>query len=641
MTCFKITVLSASLAASILPATSSAQSFTNADIERISIVGARQTVQQNQLASASYILDETDITNSGQIFLIDILRGMPGISVSKSGSIGGLTELRLRGAETNHLLVMIDGIVVNDEGQGGLVDFAHITTENVVSVELLNGPQSALWGSGAVAGVLSITTRNASKTSKRLGVSYGNNQTLKANAHYANSSSDSVNYFVGIEHFDSDGENVSRAGNEDDGYENTTASAGFDWKASDDHQFSSQIRYVDYSNDFDATDFFTTGLPIDADNTAEGNRLNGKLDYQYAPENSDWQHNVEYQFSRANSENYSAGILSAETDARKHRAIYWNTLSLLNSGHVNTGIEWVRDDFRQRGPIGFGDPNQDQTMTTRAVFADAIVGISDDISINASGRLDRNSDFDNQTSYRLGINYVISDVLRSFVSYGKAVRNPTFTERFGFFPGTFLGNPDLNPEIANSLEVGVEYQASNDSRLQINWFDSQLEDEINGFVFDADFGGFTAANSANESSRQGIELSYAYTLKTWNFSASYTYLDASEEATTGISTTELRRAKHSGSVSINYSPNSPLSVNLSAAYTGSRFDQFFPPFPQPSEIVGLRPYTLVNTNVVYQMGDSASIQLSAHNLFDETYEDVVGFVGKGRQVSVGMRYLFD
>ena len=638
-----ISALSAAVAGVFLPATTQAQETSNsAALERISIVGARQATDQSQIAGASYVLDADMIQQSGQTFLIDILRGLPGVSVAQSGSAAGLTELRLRGAETNHLLVMIDGIVVNDEGQGGFVDFAHISSANIVRIELLSGPQSALWGSGAVAGVLSITTRSGAQNSNSLNINIGNHKAVGAGASAAGQVSDDLRYHASVQHNQTDGNNVSRQGDEDDGYKNTTSSGGLSWRINTKQSLKVQLRQVTFSNDFDAIDFATSGLPVDANNVTEGNQLSAKISYQYAAPNTDMSHNLEYQFSRNSSENFSDGLPTGETDARKHRAIYWLGFSGLDNATINLGSEWVRDDYRQRGPVGFGDPNQNQDVSAVAVFSDAVINIMEPLSINVSGRVDNNSDFDNQTSYRLGANWQFSEAWRGFVSVGQAIRNPTFTERFGFFPGTFLGNDALTPEKANTVEAGIEYQLSATTLVNVNWFDTDLEDEINGFVFDADFGGFTAANNLNESQRQGAEVSYSWRASDWHLQAFYSYVDASEETSATATITELRRPRHTGSISMTYLPNAfPLIVNLKADYTGSRFDRFFPPFPEPSQQVALRPYTLVNASIQYEANDSATIQLSAHNLLNQDYEDIVGFVGENRQISLSVQYSFE
>lgn len=616
-------------------AQSSSASDAQAPIERISILGSRTAIAQSQLAAASYQFSEAQIQASGHLYLSDLIRSLPSISLTQSGSTGGLTEIRLRGAESNHLVIMIDGVVVNDEGQGGLVDLAHITTDSIAHIELLQGPQSALWGSGAIAGVLNISTKAAGASSHSVSVELGNqsHQSVAANI---GGQSDTVDYRFSLQHTDTDGDNIAREGDEDDGYQNTTLTAKLNWQA-----FGLSVRAVDFENEFDGTDFVSTGLPMDTDDVTKGQQFFTKLDWQQAAQNSDWRYNAQLQYSRNQSENFSAGLSTAETTGQKTRAVAWANYSTSTDAQLNLGLEWVDDDFEQKGPIGFGDPNQTQSMQTAAVFADTHYSLSKMTILNASARWDDNSDFDDQASYRIGPRFMLSDTFSTFVSYGKATRNPTFTERFGFFPNSFIGNPNLKPETAKTLEAGLTAQLNEQGSLQLNWYETELENEINGFVFDSTQGMFTAANSQNESRREGLELVFNQGFKDWSVLAQYSYLDAEEKSDSQNPITELRRANHNGAVLLSYTPvNSQHSGSLSFDYTGSRFDQFFPPFPQPSQRVKLKAYWLISASWQYRLSDSASIQLSANNLFDEDYEDVVGFVGEGRQIRLKGSYHF-
>ena len=219
-------------------------------VETITVTGSRLPVSLDKLAASVSVLAEEDIQAAGATQLTDLLRGMPGVSLSQSGSPGSLTELRLRGSETNHLLVLIDGVIVNDLSQGGLVDFAHLTADNIARVELLRGAQSALWGSGAVSGVLSITTKAGSESndSTSLSAGIGNASTYRASVS-TQQSLDNLNVSLYANHFNTDGDNVSRTGGEDDGYRNTTAGFGVNWQATASNSFMAGARMVDYRND--------------------------------------------------------------------------------------------------------------------------------------------------------------------------------------------------------------------------------------------------------------------------------------------------------------------------------------------------------------------------------------------------------
>ncbi|MCP4233891.1 MAG: TonB-dependent receptor, partial [Aestuariibacter sp.] len=180
-------------------------------VETITVTGSRSPITIDKLAASVTVLTEQEIQASGATQVTDLLRGLPGISISQSGSPGSLTELRLRGSETNHLLVLIDGVVANDISQGSLFDFAHLTAANIVRIELHRGAQSALWGSGAVAGVLSITTSaaNQSDSTVSLTAGAGNADTYRASAS-ASHRGEHMQANVSASIFDTAGDNVSR-----------------------------------------------------------------------------------------------------------------------------------------------------------------------------------------------------------------------------------------------------------------------------------------------------------------------------------------------------------------------------------------------------------------------------------------------
>ena len=160
-----------------------------------------------------------------------------------------------------------------------------------------------------------------------------------------------------------------------------------------------------------------------------------------------------------------------------------------------------------------------------------MIALSDNIYTNSSIRYTDNSEFDAAIDYRIGANYQSSDKLTWFASIGRASKNPSFTERFGFFAGTFQGNPNLKPEQSSNIEIGLRSKyvlANSQLNQQINVFVGKLENEINGFVYDAQTGNFTSDNVAGTSDRSGIEWELSWISADVSINASYSYLDASQ-----------------------------------------------------------------------------------------------------------------
>jgi vitamin B12 transporter len=612
-------------------------------VETITVSGSHSALPIAQLAGNVSVLTEQDIARSQATFVADLLVQFAGVDISTNGGVGQFAELRLRGSETNHILVIIDGIAVNDQGQGGLVDLAHLSTQSIARIELYRGPQSALWGDGAVGGVLNIITKDGSQTDgneSALKLSVGQQNTQQAQFQHQ-AQSDKLQYGFTVSHISTDGQNISIVpnNNEKDGYSNTSIHSKLGYTVNEQHALNAVFHYVDYETEFDATDFVTTGLPVDADNRSQGRQQSAKLQWLLTPTAANWSLNTTASTHSNVVENTSDGQLSSLTDATTHSLSSIAKLDYSNQAntrqfHVGASLEEI--DFTQRGPIDFGDPNQTQTIDSNSVFADAVVSITHRAFINASVRYTDNSEFAAATDYRVGANWQQSAALTWFASVGQASKNPTFTERFGFYAGTFVGNPELQPEIATTVELGLRYTSSG-FNTQFNIFSAQLEDEINGFVFDSASGGFTADNIDGRSDRDGAEFEVSWSATDLAFNATYSYLDATQGSGEAQSV-ELRRARHNASFNTSYNWSDSISTYVSASYVGAKFDQFFPPWPQASQIIAMRPYWLINANVNIAVSKQFSVNAKIDNLLNHTYQDIVGYRGLERKAIVSMVY---
>lgn len=611
----------------------------NQDIETLTVTGTRLPISLTKLPGSVSVLTESDIQASGALQLTDLIRGLPGVSLAQSGSPGGLTEVRVRGSETNHLLILIDGVVSNDIGQGSLVDLAHLTSANVVRIELLRGPQSARWGSGAIGGVLSITTKSGQFAANESHVDFsaaaGTQGTLQGSMN-ARSQSDNVGVSAYASYIRTDGDNVSRVGNEDDGYDNMTAGLNLNYAVSNEHTLIANLRTVHYENDYDGTDFAITGLPTDTDNVTDGAQLSAKLRWEFAPNNTQYRSALSAHYRKDENDNTESGVDAGGTTGERIE-LNWTSFYAIKNWDFAGGVEYLQRLFDQRGPINFGDPNQKQHDNTYSVFAESNGQLTKSLTATLSARYDNNSEFDNALSYRGGLSWQLNNHYTLFTSYGSAVKTPTFTERFGFFPASFVGNPNLEPETSEEWEVGVK---ANWKKVtgQISVYTADLEDEINGFVFVPDAGAFSADNIDGESAREGVDVELNWNSGYGDITAAYSYLDA-EQTDNGITNTELRRARHQGSLTYTTDfGTDAFSLYTKLAYTGSHYDTFFPPFPEPSQTLALSAYTLATVNLSYQIDAKWQVSLKVDNAFDTDYEDIVGYAGQERRALLSVNY---
>lgn len=584
--------------------------------------------------SSVSVISRQDILDRNAGSVQELLREIPGFSVNQQGSHGAVTQVRIRGAEANQVLVLINGIEVNDLAQGSEFDFSQISTNDIERIEIVRGPQSALWGSDAMAGVIHIITMpNTNDSSFTASLETGSFSTQRA-TFSANLGSSRHQTKLSVDYLDSDGTNIARNGSEDDGLENLTVSLAGRYAATDNLSLSYTVRHTDKTSGFDAIDFFTTGLPVDADyETASTYLYSGlsitqiisdKVDHSLKASRTDTD-------NKTSASNPDKDVTSGVRDTFKYQFNY-----LEGANHLSLRVEHETEEYKQRGTTSFfGDPNQNLDAKTDS-FAAEYRYVGERFNYSLSGRHDKNSEFDDSDSWRMTGNFKMSQATL-FASVGESIKNPTFTERFGFFTN-FIGNPDLEPEESLHWEIGARTSLFNDKLdLAMTYFNADLENEINGFIFDAGTGGFTSGNIDGESKRKGVELAFGYTQsERFDLKATYTYLDATQQDFKGSDVTEVRRPEHTGSVTMNYRWQQ-AGLNFAVSYTGTQEDNFFPPFPPFQERVELNAFTLVSLSGYYNLNDLVTVTARIENIADEDYEQVYGFTSPGIGGYLGFR----
>lgn len=621
------------------------------EIETIVVKAARTPIQLGSVGSATSVIDATELANRQVLALSDVLRSRPGLAVSRSGGLGAQTQIRLRGGEANQVAVYIDGIPVNDPAQGNEFNFAHLLNTDIGSVEVIRGPQSALWGSDALSGAINIeSARPKPGLNLSLSGEAGSDdyRTFGLSTSFADDTLDSA---LSISHSRSDGENIARPSDTpatselDDGYENTTASLRLNYRVSPTLTSGIRLRYTDANNEFDSTDF-STGLLSNADNETDVDQFYGRV---YATLTSfDDRLISQFSINLIDTENENrienafapSGFDLSSADSKTQQYSLQSTFKLNPAHQVTAALEYQRQNFEQRGPVVFGDPNRDEALEWISYIGEYQGAISERLSILASVRHDDNTDFDNATTGRLSAAwYPFGEQTKLRGAIGSGVKNPTFTERFGFFTN-FIGNPDLQPEESVGWEIGFDHSfAGTGLGISLTWFDEQLDDEINGFVFDPSSGNFTAGNGVGDSDRQGLEFELNWQVsEQLELGAAYTYLDATEDDASGTALREIRRARHIANARAQFSPTEKLSFNLNLDYNGSQIDLFFPPTPPFQERVRLDDFLLVNVTGSYKISPAITLFGRIENAFDEDYEEVFSFTTPGRAAVFGVRY---
>ncbi|WP_308911582.1 TonB-dependent receptor plug domain-containing protein [Pseudokordiimonas caeni] len=609
------------------------------EVETIEVTAVRAGDLSRAGVSLS-VIDGTALENRQVYRLADVLAEVPGMAAATAGSVGGQTQLRLRGAEANQVLVLVDGVELNDPAAGDEVQFEHLTGLDIERIEVARAPLSAVWGSDAVAGVINIITKRAEEgVQGHVGGEYGAFDTKRLYG-AVGAGSETFTSRLAVGYGKSDGTNVSRTGDEDDGYENLTVSGAIGVTPSEDFRLDLTLRHTDAESEFDGTDF-ATGLPADSDNRTENHSTTLGAAARISLLDGRWQQGLRVTFLDTSIDNYVGEAADGATSAQR-LGLYADAAFTLSEGHTLTfAVDHENTDFTQEGIAQpWGDPNQKRSMDVTGFVAAYQGDVLEGLTLNASVRHDDNSDFRNFTSWRFALSQDLMDGRgKVYASAARAQKAPTFVERFGFYSDQFVGNPDLTPERSVSVEVGGSFDLVPEKlTLGAAVYRTRLKDEINGFVFDPASGLYTAGNVDGKSKRDGFELTAdARPVDGFSLSASYAFVNAKEPDGAGGYQRELRRPKHSGSIVATWEATSALTLTASAAYTGEALDTFFPPWPLASETLTLKSYVLARVTGAYRINDHVSVTARVENVFDEKYENIVGFATPGAAAYAGLR----
>ena len=601
------------------------------DLEIITV--SATPIKASDAGSAISIISKEDIQERNAVTLHGLFREIPGFAVSQQGSLGSVGQLRVRGAEANQVLVMLNGIELNDPAQGSEFDLSQMSTSDIERIEIIRGPQSALWGSDAMAGVINIiTSPQEDLDAFSIGV-FGGSFSTSQLVLSANKSMQNGAIKFSADRLRSNGTNISRQGDEDDGLENLTFGVTGDYSTMETLNLRYTARFTDKKSEFDDTDYISTGLPVDADFWTKSRYFYSGVSLEHEV-NEKIDQSISFGYTDTDNTTRSSSptnsIARATKNALRYQLNFYeknNTFSLL--------AEVESEEFEQRGPVSFfGDPNRDESQDTNSLAVEYRYDTSD-FHLSASARYDGNKDFKDSSSWR-----VTSVVERSGKTYygsiGTSIKNPSFSERFGFFTN-FFGNPNLKPEQSLHWEIGIRGSFfSDDIGVSATYFNADLKDEINGFVYDPMTGGFTSSNIEDSSERSGLELEASYRfMEAWNLKATYTYLDASQESSSS-EVREVRRPMHSGAIALKRTVSN-AGTSLVISYTGEQVDDFFPPYPPYQEKVDLKPFTTVDIAGYLNISEKLSVNGRVGNIFDKRYEQVYGYVSPGIECHIGLR----
>jgi vitamin B12 transporter len=626
---------------------------TPVELEGVVVTAAATPLDLSRLGNHVSLLDGQALVARGITHVADALREVPGLAVVRNGSFGGATSVFFRGGESDYVQILIDGVQVNQPG--GAYDLAGLTTENVERIEVVRGPSSALHGSDAVAGVIHIITRTGGGPTEtnvqfRTG-SFGRIDTSVG----VNGGSGAASYGVSLARYRTDG--ILAFNNR---FQNTVLSGraqlALDGRTTASVAARIAERQFNFPTDFSGTVVDTNQFSFNDETSfsvSVDRRLSGAVSLRaLVTTHSDGNGNDDRPDSPADTLGFfgSESLNSFRRTALDLRSTFeFGREQLLTLG-AEVETQRIRSFNASESQYGPSSSRSALERDNRAVYAHASGSVGT-VSLNGGWRIEDNERFGASTTWQIGASYAIGESTRIRGVTGRAIKEPTFFETFAV--GFARGNPDLDPEVSTSWEVGVEHaMLGGNLWVQVTRFEQAFEDLIQYSPVPEVEGGPNYFNIA-EADARGLEVSARAEVGPVRLFGDVTRLDT-EVIDSGFDSGPgasfvtgealLRRPRNSGRAGVNLSLGRRYHLEAVARYTGDRADRDFNAFPAAP--VTLDGYTLVdlglNGSLVAPRGGRPGLDLSLRleNLTDERYEEVFGFATPGRGVYLGGRLLW-
>ncbi|HEU0310898.1 MAG TPA: TonB-dependent receptor [Sphingomicrobium sp.] len=597
----------------------------------IVITASRTEEEASETPASVTLIDARRIGRIGSPLVLDLLRLAPSVAVATSGPAGSLTQVRIRGAEANHTLLFVEGIRANDPAAGNEPRFELLNADLASRIEVVRGPQSALWGSEAIGGVVAVNGAVPGSGGTQAFAEGGSRSSWRGAARGEIGNED-AGLSLGVAGQRSDGIDSFLGGGERDGYDNLGLRVAGRYRFNPTLLLGASGFALRGNSEFDGYDPVTF-LRADTLDETHNKLAAGRLFSEIGERAGSYALASASLLGSSNDNKVGDQPVNRTEAARRTLAVEgghrFGRLQLIGA------VETERETFEARDTAFGGFTNQDRTRQHHSLTVEWRLGDLGPVSAGLAVRHDAFSRFKDATSFRASLRTELGSGFSASANFGEGIAQPSFFDLYGFFPGSFVGNPDLKPESSRGGDISLRY-ATDDLGGAITYFRHRLTDEI-VTVFLPDFTS-TALNADGRSKRHGFELEgYYHHSEALRLTFTYSWLDATEPAVDGGQLKEPRRPKHGGSFALD-GARGRFSYGAAIAYSGKRHDTNFDVFP--AQDVRLDAYWLASARVAYRIAGPVEAHLRVANAFDAEYQDVVGYRTEGRSIHAGLRVAF-
>ena len=647
------------LSTSILPQDSVTQKTDTAGYYKLTdvvISATRTNANTFELANSISIIDSTEIENRNKNNVFDLLKNEYGLGFTRQAGYGTLSNVYLRGANTGHTLVLIDGVEYNlPNDPSGFFDFSSLSSDNIEKIEVLRGPQSTIYGSDALAGVINIITKKGSgKPKYSAAVEGGSYNTYKGLAGI-NGTYNKLNYSLSISKSKSEGFSAASdkfRNKEKDGFELLNFSSVFGYQISENAEVNLLARYGNSEADYDRFGGMHGDDPtyiFDQEEFSIRSEARLKL-YE-----NKWiqkfgasifknirKYSYDTSAASINYPDYEYDYSRSKYDGRKFKLDWQNDIQLYKLNLLTFGAEleleesateffaynYITDPFYP--DIESIIPQKD--TRTIGIFLQDQLQFGENFYTTAGLRLDHHSKFGTAVTYRIAPVYVFWQTgTKLKATVGTGFKAPSLYYLFD----PQYGNPELNPEKSFGWDAGIEqYFWSEGFSIGVTYFSNKFSE-----MFGFDPVTFKTIN-INKAETNGLEIfSKAKLSSELEMKLNYTYTNALDKSNGSADYDKklIRRPAHKAGFYISFTFINDFNINMELIYVGKRDDMDFSTFSR----VELIDYSIINFAAHYNLFEFLRLDLRIDNLLDKQYEEIYGYGTPGLSAYAGMKFMFN
>ena len=597
-------------------------------VPTIVITATRIPTPELDLASSVTVVTAEEIAARQERTFAEVLKNIPGLNVVQQGGPGAETSVFMRGTNSNHTKVLVDGIDVSDPSNANAAfDFGQLLTQDIERVEVLRGPQSGLYGSDAIGGVISVITKAGSGPMQLSASVEGGTFASFNQAAAVSGSQGAFHYSANAAHLHAGATPVTPldvlAPGEhriDDYYDNFTVSSKLGFDLTPELDLGLVARYTNTHLRYTGEDYSTfPAVPAAQQSASNTDEYYGRASAHLLSLEGGLNQTLGVAYTRNQTATLQPQTAESLNSGERVKLDWQGAIRVSSAQSVLLGLEDARDTIR--APIS-------ASIRIASAYAELQSQLGGHWFSALNARYDDNGRFGSKVTYRIAPTWVSSESgTKLKASVGTGFKAPTLSELFQSFPPFFFANPDLRPETSVGYDLGIE-QGFGGGRVRIGatWFYNRIRDLIA-----TDVTGTTYAN-VGRASTDGVESFVAYQpVKQLTLRLDYTYTEATDDV---LHEELLRRPKHKGNLNATWQATQALLLNASvltvSAWVDGNRDFSIPRLDAPG-------YTTVNLAASFDLSQQFAVFGRIDNLFDRRYQNPVGFLQPGIGVFAGIR----